>query len=427
MALLFDLDAHGRLVPAGDETRRALADRAGRFSLLPAAPDLLVARRTPGTGGAAEGPRCVVAGDLGAVPIADFLGFVHGARLSGTLTVSTGAVDRAVAFRDGEVRGAHSEAPGERVGEVALRLGLVTRAQLDEVEAGGRPFGRAMVEQGHLAAAQLWKCLHEQVTAVFHAILTAREGIFALVDRGPLELPDAPLAVSTQQLLMDGIRRIDELGLFRTRIPGPEAYLRRRQPRRPVALQPLEQRLLDLVDGRRRLAEVAAEAHLSEFDATKVLYHLAEAGYVEAAAEPAAVQPQDPQARVAEVTAGMNAIFREVAVHLAARRAMEPVASAVRGYLAEAGGRYAPLWKGVAPGRDLALDPACLAVNLSALQGPALVRLEPTGEPARLLFDALRELLFFILFQAGERLEREADEGLSTEVKRRLEALGGLR
>jgi len=427
LPLAFDLDAHGRLVPAGDETRRALADRAGRFQLLPAVPDLLVARRTPATGGAAQGPRCVLAGDLGAVPIADFLGFVHGARLSGTLTVSTGAVDRAVAFRDGEVRGALSAAPGERVGEVALRLGLVTPAQLEQAEGSGGPFGRALVERGHLGAAQLWRCLHEQVTAVFHAILTSREGVFALVDGAEVELPDAPLSVSTQQLLMDGIRRIDELGLFRTRIPGPEAYLRRRQPRRPVALQPLEQQLLELVDGRRRLADLAAAAHLSEFDATKVLFHLAEAGYVEATLEPAAVQAGDPQARVAEVTAGMNAIFREVAVHLSAARALEPVAGALRGYLSDPTSRFAPLWKGLVPGRDLAFDPAPLALNLGALPGPALARLEPSGEPARLLFDALRELLFFLLFQAGERLGREADEGLSTEVKRRLEALGGLR
>jgi hypothetical protein len=45
----------------------------------------------------------------------------------------------------------------------------------------------------------------------------------------------------------------------------------------------------------------------------------------------------------------------------------------------------------------------------------------------RFLGDALRELMLFHLFQAGERLPREADERLGREVKRRYEALGPVR
>jgi hypothetical protein len=39
----------------------------------------------------------------------------------------------------------------------------------------------------------------------------------------------------------------------------------------------------------------------------------------------------------------------------------------------------------------------------------------------------MRDLMFFYLFQAGERLPREADEKLGAEVKRRFETLGELR
>jgi hypothetical protein len=427
MPLPFDLDAHGRLVPRGDETRRALADRAGRFLLIPSAPDLLVARRTPASGGSPEGPRCVLAGDISAFPIADFLGFLHTARLGGTLTVSAGGLDRAVAFREGEVRGAQSEARGERIGEVALRLGYLGPSQLDEALAagGGRHLGKVLVEKGFVSTSNLWKCFHEQVASVFHAILTAHEGVFALVDQTDLELPGMPLGMNTQQLLMDGIRRIDEMGLFRTRIPGPQAYLRRRQPRRPVPLQPLEQQLLTLADGRRTVADLAREGHLSEFDATKVLYHLTEIGYLEVTAEAAALpapRPAMPQERLAAVVREMNAVYREVAVHVAAARALDPFMAAERGFLADASSRFAPLWKGLQPGRDATVDAERLLANLALLQGPAA-----GGDPARTLFDGMRELLFFLLFAAGERLDRGADEALSGEVKRRLEAIGELR
>ncbi len=427
MALHFDIDAHGRLVPEGDPVREALADRAGRFLLLPTAPDLLAARRVPAAGGAADGARCLLCGDLAAFPMADFLGFLHTARLGGTLTVSSGGAERAVLFRDGEVRGARSDVVGERVGEVAVRLGFLQPVQLAEVVGGARPVGRALVERGLLSAANLWKCLHEQVTGVFHAILTAREGVFALVEGAEPEAPGTPLAVNTQQLLMDGIRRIDEMGLFHARIPGPDAWLRRLEPRRPVTLQPLEETLLALVDGNRRVADLAREAHLSGFDATKVLYHLAEAGYLEAAEAPASPPsgPGAPGDRAARVAAGMNAIFHEVAVHVAAARAREPFQAAVRGFLADPAGRFAPLWKGLQPAPDGTLDAATLLANLAAAPGPARAGLP--ADPARFLLEGLRELLFFELFQAGERLDRNADDTLSAEVKKLLEGLEGER
>lgn len=424
---LFDIDAHGRVVPRTDDARRQLADRAGRFALLPSVSDLLLARRTPPAGGPAPArPRCLLAGDLSGFPIADFVAFLHQSRLSGVLTVAAGGVERSIAFKDGEVRSAQSSAPGERIGEVAIRLGYLTEARLGEAIAGGRPLGKELVDRGLVSANDLWKCFHEQVTAVFHAILLSREGVFLLVDEDVAERPGAPLAVSTQALLMDGIRRIDEMSLFRARIPGPGAYLRRREPRRPVTLQPVEASLLARVDGRRTVAAIATAAHLGEFDATKILYHLAEAGYVEAVAEPSAAAAADPAARQRAIVDGMNALLRLTVAALPEAQRPDLVAN-VRPFLADAAAPHAPLWLHVAPGPDGAIDPGPLLVNLSRLRGAALTRLEPGGDPGRLLFDGLRELLFFYLYLAGERIPRDADEALARVVKDRLSALEALR
>jgi len=270
--LHLDIDAHGRVAAQTDPARRALADRAGRFVLLPSAADLLVARRTPATGATAGRPRCILAGDLSAFPIADFIAFMQQARLSGVLTVAGDGAERALGFQEGEVRSAQSTAAGERVGEVAVRLGYVTETQVAEATRSGRPIGKALVDLGFLTPNDLYKCLHEQVAAVFHSLLLTKSGTFTLVDE-ELERPPAPLAVSTQSLLMDGIRRIDELSLFKARIPGPNAVLRRREGGRGQTLRPTENALLALVDGRRTVAEIATAAHLNEFDATKILFH----------------------------------------------------------------------------------------------------------------------------------------------------------
>lgn len=423
MPLLFDLDAHGRLAPQSDDARRALADRAGRFVLLPSAGDILVARRTPAIGGGATRPRCILAGDLAGFPIADFLAFVHQSRLTGVLTVAAEGVERSVAFQDGEVRSAHSTAAGERIGEVAVRLGFATETQVAAATRGGRPLGKALVDAGALSANDLWKCLHEQVTAVFHAILLTPAGTFFLLDEDPGDRHGTPLAVSTQSLLMDGIRRIDELSLFKARIPGPGAFLRRREPPRPVTLRPTENGLLALVDGRRTVAEIATAAHLSEFDATKVLYHLAEAGYVEAVADPLASAA--PGERIPALVLGLNALLRGVTA------AVPPGARATfleagRAFLSEPDGPFAPLLLGLSPAGDGGLDEGAVATRLAALDRATLARLHPSGDPAKVVLEGLREVLFFWLFQAGERVGRDVDESLGRAVKAKLAQLEGL-
>jgi hypothetical protein len=422
MALHLDIDAHGRVVPQSDPARGALADRAGRFVLLPSAADLLVARRTPATGATSTRPRCILAGDLSAFPIADFIAFMQQARLSGVLTVSGEGAERALAFQDGEVRSAHSSAAGERVGEVAVRLGYATEAQIAEATRSGRPLGKALVDLGILQANDLYKCLHEQVAAVFHALLLTKSGTFTLVDEDA-ERPAAPLSVSTQSLLMDGIRRIDELSLFQARIPGSATVLRRREGSRRKTLRPTETALLALVDGRRTVAEIATAAHLNEFDATKTLFHLAEAGLVEAVA--GAAGPATEAERLPALVRGLNELLRGVA------QAVPPGAragflDAAQRFLWDPESPFAPLLRELTVAGDGALDEAAVAEAVAALDGAALAGLDPSGAPARAVLAALREALFFWLFLAGERIPRDADEALGRAVRQKLGPLEAL-
>ncbi len=422
MPLHLDIDAHGRVVPHSDAVRRALADRAGRFLLLPSVSDLVVARRTPATGAATGRPRCILAGDLSSFPIADFIAFVHQSRLTGVLTVSAGGAERSIAFQGGEVRSAQSSAPGERVGEVAVRLGYATETQVAAATASGRPLGKGLVDSGVMRPSDLYKCFHEQVVAVFHALLLSNAGTFALVDEEPGEHVAAPLSVSTQSLLMDGIRRIDELSFFKARVPGPDAFLRRREPARPMTLRPTESALLALVDGRRTVAEIATAAHLNEFDATKVLFHLAEAGYVEAVAAPVASSQEE---RVPAVVAGMNELLRSVALSVPAGVRAAFLDSA-QGFLFDEVNPWSPLVRGLSVSGDGSLDEAAVVRSLAALDPEALAAMEPSGAPTKVALGALREALFFWLFLAGGRIPRDVDESLGRSVKQKLAALESL-
>ncbi len=397
MGRFLQIDPHGRLLARGDEARRELADRAGTFEVLPSAPDLLLAVRLPPAGGPTPAPGATLAGDLAAIPLADFVGFVHQTRMTGTLTVLAGGGSRAVSFREGRIRGSSSEVAGERLHEVAARLGFPSESSLPVNER--------------------WRVVREQVATIFHAVLTARDGVFFLV-QGEDEPAGPSLSLDTQAVLMDAVRRIDELELFRARIPGGDVFPRRREPRDPVELEAEEERLLALVDGHRRVLDVAREAHLSEFDATRILYRLVEAGYVEVANE---TTPGAVPDRSRAVLTGMNEILREVVRAVAAHGDPATFLSEGAAFLGDAGSRYAPLWRGLTPETDGSIDEDRLLVAVAGLDATEAARLDPAGDRVRILLAALRELMFFYLFQAGERLPREDDEAVSQSVKRRLE------
>ena len=133
-------------------SRRAPADSAAAGAALPAEPPWAL---SPPEAPPAE----LRAGNLDDLPMARLLATALKARAVGRLDV-VGEATRALWFEDGHVVGAASNVAGERLDEVALRLGLLTREQHRQVAgAGGRallaprrgPAGGPGVPQGRRA------------------------------------------------------------------------------------------------------------------------------------------------------------------------------------------------------------------------------------------------------------------------------------
>jgi hypothetical protein len=228
----------------------------------------------------------------------------------------------------------------------------------------------------------------------------------------------APLTVNTQSLLMDGIRRIDEMSLFKARIP-PEARLRRREPKRAISLRPAENQLLALADGHTP-AEIARAAHMNELDATKILYHLAEAGYVEAGAAEA---PVDPAVRLRRVVGELSEALREI-VATQADGARPGLVAGLRSFLADGSSPHAPVLGRLPLAPDATLDAEAVAAHLGGLDPAVVASLESSGDRASLALRVLSELVFFALFLVADRLSPGEDAALSSAVRARLARAG---
>ena len=274
----------------GGGTSGASIEREGaRYTLLEVAPDLLVglqdrANGLLGEARAVAGSTLALAGDLATFPPADLLNFLHNGERDGVLLARSEGFERAVVLVRGNVAWAVSSSPGERFGEVACRMGLLERSRLQQIvrtqrdAMDRRRIGQLLVESGAMKGADLPRVVRHQVIEIFLGLLVARNGAFVFL-RGcdPARLP-SNFALDTEALLLDGLRRLDEVELFRGRVPG--LHVRPRHTGRPPAdaLGGDAKLLLDACDGARTLAQIAAETELGEFEVTRNAYRLVVAG-----------------------------------------------------------------------------------------------------------------------------------------------------
>jgi hypothetical protein len=414
------VETGGRVAPDA-EAAGQLKARHGSFLLLPTAPDLLAALRQPPEGGRTKGPRVVLLGDASGFPLSDLIAFLGQSRWTGTLRLHAPGGERCIVLKDGEVHGASSEDPADRLSEVLVRLGHAARHDVEEALHDNPPsrVGRALVDRGLLQPHDLWACVTQQVSDIFHAIVLAREGAFTLVDQEPDEKTGPAVQLPTQSLLMDAIRKIDELQHFRQRIPHGRVYVAKKRPS-DGKLHPDEDRLLGLANGQRTVLELAQSAKLSEFDATKILFRLLEGGYasvselkhgeVAAPARGRATKGAEAEPAV-RVIATFEEIFAEIAREVAASGLTREYLEAANAALAKRALTESPVLAGLKLGADGRFD-ARKVLDAFARSRPTL-----GSEPAASLRQALSDVMFFLLFQAGELLESRADEDLARRVK----------
>jgi hypothetical protein len=262
------IDATGTPQVASQALRDRLAALAGSWRLLEAGPDLLVALRK----GAslvddllpqAELAQPALAGDLGAIPPSDLLSLLNQGRRSGILLASCRGVERCAVLIDGQVTWVASSSPVERL--------TVEKAS------------------PQTPTEDLWRLLDEKAIDVVFGLLAAEEGTFAFLSVPPdVKLP-AVFAIDTQAVLLDGLRRIDEMRLYRTRVPAGARPVRVSDaPAEGAEITDQMLRLIELADGQRTVSDLAVAVGLGELAATRACYHLVISGLLLAdAPEPA--------------------------------------------------------------------------------------------------------------------------------------------
>jgi hypothetical protein len=215
---------------------------------------------------------------------------------TGVLEVSDEETRLRVCFEGGAVvsgerAGAYEQAA---LGDMLVRTGLVTPQRLVELERriaeGEVTLDALLTESGELSPARLDEIVELVTRETLFELLRWTRGSFHFTSRSIVHRRDAARCLPAEQLLMDGLRMIDEWRTFDEYATDPEGVFlptgsfeafRRAHPGEAPERLAVAERLFLLIDGRMPVRRVVDLSRLGSFEGARWLSLFRRAGVVE--------------------------------------------------------------------------------------------------------------------------------------------------
>ena len=245
-----------------------------------------------------------IEGPLRELGLHDVFQLLDLSRKTGVLRISSQLRhnDGTVYFDRGAIVYAEIRSNPQRLGEVLLRAGRITEADIERArtqqdrEGHTRRLGRILVETGAVSERELARQVEFHLEESVFELMSWREGFFSFAEGElPATLPsDVQVRIPVEKLLMEGARRIDEWSRIEAHIPHlgmvPSlAEAGSADGMTHLHLLPEEWEVLAQVDGVRDVRHIAASVARPEFETAKTLFGLVATGVVDVAdPEPAA-------------------------------------------------------------------------------------------------------------------------------------------
>jgi Flp pilus assembly protein TadD len=207
-------------------------------------------------------------------------------RVTSELRQNSGVVH----FERGAVIAAHIASNPHPLGELLQRAGKLreedlARARAIQQAGDPRRLGEILIAIEAITRRELERCVRAQAEEVVFELMSWSEGYFSFIEGtvDPRGL-EAVASISTEALLMEAARRIDEWSRIEARIPHLGVVPRIKPAEdgagAPLDLVPFEWEVLAAVDGQRSVRDLADAVGRSDFDVARTIYGLASAGII---------------------------------------------------------------------------------------------------------------------------------------------------
>ncbi len=358
----------------------------------------------------------VMAGVLGEIGITDLLSFFNMFRKTGVLSFSLTGGRKDFFFQQGEIVFATSNFPEEDLGEILCSLGKLDRNILQRLRSPGSVstgIGKFLVEKGVVTPKDLWHATRHQVETIIYNLFTFERGSYSFVARSLAEEQVLRLSMSTQNLIMEGLRRVDERALFMRRI-GSEDHIPVPSGKTVQGMPPAAERMMKLIgEDRLSVRELLRRSGSGEFDGLRLLYHLVEKGLVRMEDAPTVAMDGALGDMLNIFNSALVVMFRRVSAKKSG------FGQEVRCFLRDLPQPFSFVFRDVALRDDGSIDGGRILANLAGLE---------EGDTQRLLAEALSELIYMecgiarrelAAAESGELIQRVQ------EVTRRVKSLIG--
>ena len=232
-------------------------------------------------------------GNLRDFALHDFLSLVARGYKTGSLVLRRPDAAATLYFDRGKLISVVRPQGKERLGDMLVRTGKITPAQLQQalaVQATGNrlPIGQILVELGYIAAPVVDASVRQVIETTVYDLFTWHEGQFEF-KAGEAPPPDqfqTPVPLLVENLIMEGVRRVDEMSRIVALIPSSGMIVRTaphlreangEEPRLSVE----EWRVVARIDEQSTIDDLAQRMDVSSFEVSSVLYRLVRSGVVE--------------------------------------------------------------------------------------------------------------------------------------------------
>src|SRR5215208_5298333 len=249
-----------------------------------------------------------IRGSLKEASLPDVLQLLAMGKKTGCLSVTHRSNFGYIYFDQGRISYASIVNRRDRLGDVLVKGGLITREQLDatieqQARTPARRLGDLLVEKGLIDREKLNGLIRLQIEEAVYFLFTWTQGTFNFEAEVRAEEQDFLVNINPESLLLEGARRVDEWSLIEKKIPSFDLVYevdRTRISDSGVELTAEQDTLARLIDGKRDITGLVDESGLGEFEVGKALYGLITAGFLHRVGKTKPVDTLTSEARVAE-------------------------------------------------------------------------------------------------------------------------------
>ena len=220
-----------------------------------------------------------ITGNLKTMELTELLQWLSQGQKTGTLVVVNKEIAKRVYFSGGMIMSSASSDPKEFLGQFLVGYGFISEEQLLDAisrqEEEKKLLGAILVDMGTISREDLDGMLRLKAEETIYSLFQWDEGDFKFLSDELPEYELVKISIDVTGIILEGMRRLDEINRMRSVIPSPDAV--------PVVVDEeallklpemteAEQHILQAIDDDRTVAEIALQTHAQEYHVIETLF-----------------------------------------------------------------------------------------------------------------------------------------------------------